>query len=81
VILVEHLGDLVGLCTVKDVLHIEPDTLSTPRLSASWQRSGGLDGALEEVRGGLDGALESVLARLRDWGDDARARWHRRSYR
>jgi chloride channel 3/4/5 len=71
VILVEDRGALVGLCTVKDVLHLDAAALDidTPRLAASWSRSGGLDGALEEVRGGLGG----VVTRLREGEHAARA--------
>ncbi|KAI0028260.1 chloride channel [Vararia minispora EC-137] len=67
VILVEEYGALIGLSTVKDVLHLSPEELDTSRLSASWTRQGGFDGALEEMCGGLVGALESVVGRLREW--------------
>ncbi|KAI0066005.1 voltage-gated chloride channel [Artomyces pyxidatus] len=48
VILVEDFGSLVGLVTVKDVLHLKPhEQLDSPRVA--WSSRGGLDGALEEV--------------------------------
>ncbi|KAI0047947.1 voltage-gated chloride channel [Auriscalpium vulgare] len=48
VILVEDFGSLVGLVTVKDVLHLEPhEELESPRVA--WSNRGGLDYVLEEV--------------------------------
>ena len=48
VILVEDFGMLVGLTTVKDVLHLEPHgQLNSPIIA--WRSRGALDGALEEV--------------------------------
>jgi chloride channel 3/4/5 len=48
VILVEEFGTLVGLTTVKDVLHLEPyEQLNSPMIA--WNDRGALDGALEEL--------------------------------
>lgn len=48
VILVEDFGTLVGLTTVKDVLHLEPHgQLNSPMIA--WSNRGALDGALEEL--------------------------------
>ncbi|KAI0305401.1 voltage-gated chloride channel [Multifurca ochricompacta] len=48
VILVEDLGVLVGLTTVKDVLHLEPHGQFNSPIVA-WSNRGALDGALEEL--------------------------------
>lgn len=77
-ILVEDYGALVGLCTVKDVLHLEPHAvLEPPHFASSWSRSGGLDNALEEVMGEFDGLLEGARARARDVQDAAGSWWRR----
>jgi len=48
VILVEDFGMLVGLVTVKDVLHLEPhEHLNSPMIA--WSNRGALDGELEEL--------------------------------
>jgi len=45
---VEDFGILVGLTTVKDVLHLEPhEQLNSPIIA--WSNRGALDGALEEI--------------------------------
>ena len=48
VILVEDFGVLVGLTTVKDVLHLQPhEQLNSPIIA--WNNRGALDGVLEEL--------------------------------
>ena len=61
VILVEDFGMLVGLTTVKDVLHLEPHgQLNSPIIA--WRSRGALDGALEEVWTWLADMRSSVNA-------------------
>lgn len=61
VILVEDFGMLVGLTTVKDVLHLEPHgQLNSPIIA--WRNRGALDGALEEVWTWLADMRSSVNA-------------------
>ncbi|KAI0268814.1 voltage-gated chloride channel [Gloeopeniophorella convolvens] len=48
VILVEDFGSLVGLTTVKDVLHLKPhEQLNSPMVA--WGNRGAVDGVLEEI--------------------------------
>jgi chloride channel 3/4/5 len=61
VILVEDFGMLVGLTTVKDVLHLEPhEQLNSPIIA--WSNRGALDGALEELWTWLADMRSSVNA-------------------
>lgn len=61
VILVEDFGMLVGLTTVKDVLHLEPhEQLNSPIIA--WSHRGALDGALEELWTWLADMRSSVNA-------------------
>ncbi|KAI0001275.1 voltage-gated chloride channel [Russula compacta] len=62
VILVEDFGTLVGLTTVKDVLHLEPhEQLNSPIIA--WRSNrGALDGALEELWTWLADIRSSVNA-------------------
>jgi len=70
VILVEDLGTLVGLTSVKDVLHLEPhEQLNSPMVA--WGNWGALDGALEEIWTWLAGVRSSINA----WYGRASRRW------
>lgn len=73
VILVEDLGTLVGLTSVKDVLHLEPhEQLNSPIVAWS-NRRGALDGALEELWTWLADMRSSINA----WYSRASSRWRR----
>lgn len=70
VILVEDLGTLVGLTSVKDVLHLEPhEQLNSPIVA--WSNRGALDGALEELWTWLADVRSSINA----WYSRASSRW------
>jgi len=70
VILVEDFGMLVGLTTVKDVLHLEPhEQLNSPIIA--WSNRGALDGALEELWTWLADMRSSVNA----WYSRISRRW------
>ncbi|KAI9507496.1 voltage-gated chloride channel [Russula earlei] len=70
VILVEDFGTLVGLVTVKDVLHLEPHgRLNSPIIA--WNNSGTLDGALE----GLWTWLADVRSSTNAWYRRVFRRW------
>ena len=70
VILVEDFGMLVGLITVKDVLHLEPHgQLNSPIIA--WNNRGALDGALEELWTWLADVRSSVNA----WYSRISRRW------
>jgi chloride channel 3/4/5 len=70
VILVEDLGRLVGLTTVKDVLHLEPhEQLNSPMIA--WSSRGALDDALEELWTWLADMRSSVNA----WYSRISRRW------
>ncbi|KAF8268629.1 voltage-gated chloride channel [Lactarius quietus] len=70
VILVEDLGTLVGLTSVKDVLHLEPhEQLNSPIVA--WSNQGALDGALEELWTWLADVRSSINA----WYSRASSRW------
>ena len=70
VILVEDFGILVGLTTVKDVLHLEPhEQLNSPIIA--WSNRGALDGALEELWTWLADMRSSVNA----WYSRISRRW------
>lgn len=70
VILVEDLGTLVGLTSVKDVLHLEPhEQLNSPIVA--WSNRGALDGALEELWTWLANVRSSINA----WYGRASSRW------
>lgn len=71
VILVEDLGTLVGLTSVKDVLHLEPHEQLNSPIVASWSNRGALDGALEELWTWLAGVRSSINA----WYRRASSRW------
>jgi chloride channel 3/4/5 len=72
VILVEDFGTLVGLTTVKDVLHLEPHgQLNSPMIA--WRNRGALDGALEELWTWLADVRSSVNA----WYSRVVSRWLR----
>ncbi|KAH9040179.1 voltage-gated chloride channel [Lactarius pseudohatsudake] len=70
VILVEDFGALVGLTSVKDVLHLEPyEQLNSPIVA--WSNRGALDGALEELWTWLANVQSSINA----WYGHASRRW------
>ncbi|KAH8993320.1 voltage-gated chloride channel [Lactarius hatsudake] len=70
VILVEDFGALVGLTSVKDVLHLEPyEQLNSPIVA--WSNRGALDGALEELWTWLANVQSSIYA----WYGHASRRW------
>ncbi|KAH9978994.1 voltage-gated chloride channel [Lactifluus volemus] len=70
VILVEDFGTLVGLTTVKDVLHLEPhEQLNSPIIA--WNNRGALDGALEE----LWTWLANVRSSMNAWFYRVSRRW------
>ncbi|KAH9058793.1 voltage-gated chloride channel [Lactarius vividus] len=70
VILVEDFGTLVGLTSVKDVLHLEPhEQLNSPIVA--WSNRGALDGALEELWTWLADVRSSINA----WYGHASRRW------
>ncbi len=70
VILVEDFGMLVGLTTVKDVLHLEPhEQLNSPIIA--WSNRGAVDGALEELWTWLADMRSSVNA----WYSRMSRRW------
>jgi chloride channel 3/4/5 len=70
VILVEDLGRLVGLTTVKDVLHLEPhEQLNSPMMA--WSSRGALDDTLEELWTWLADMRSSVNA----WYSRISRRW------
>jgi hypothetical protein len=70
VILVEDLGTLVGLTSVKDVLHLElHEQLNSPIVA--WSNRGTLDGALEELWTWLADVRSSINA----WYSRASSRW------
>ena len=70
VILVEDLGTLVGLTSVKDVLHLEPhEQLNSPIVA--WSNRGALDGALEELWTWLADVRSSINA----WYSRVSSRW------